>query len=167
MIFIVDLDSVLSDHQKVAKCKSEIDLYFDFFKHFFVMYPNTSNQFMFILQKSRYADLLCKFVLEKYKTYNIRFVILENQQNLFVCHYFYHLLQYYENNTCQIITNKNNITELNTSINDKPVISMYVLKMYYKQFQSTKKTFSINRLILSKINKINLNYKTFYLTSII
>ena len=171
MILIVDLDSLLLQHIKISKQKNIVGVYFDFFNHFFVKYPskNGETQFIFILQKIGHVDLLCKFILEKYSTYNIRFVIVENRDNLFVCHYFYHLVKYYEyeegdNNVCQIVSNAQ-YTQIKKHLDSKLTIN--VLKMFGNHVQTTRKNFTVNELILSQINKITIPYNSFYLTSII
>ena len=169
MIFIVDLDSLLQQHIKIAKQKNIVATYFDFFNHFFVKYPskNRETQFIFIVQKIGHIDLLSKFILEKYTNCNIRFVIVENRDNLFVCNYFYHLVKYYEyeeEGNCQIISNSQdtpfkNYHDSNLTIN--------VLKMFGNRVQITRKNFNVNELILSKINKITIPYDSFYLTSVV
>lgn len=166
MIYIVDFDNILTDHRKVSKQKADIGLYFEFFKNFFLNYSSENTQFIFVLQTDKYVDLLCKFILEKFTNYNIRFVIVENHTNLFVCHYFYHLLRYYDDIESKIISNDKSHKDFQfTSI--EPKLSINVLKLFYNQFQSTKKIFMINEVIFSKINKITLNYQPFYLISII
>lgn len=172
MILIVDLDSLLLQHSKISKQKNIVATYFDFFNHFFVKYPSKKGeiQFVFILQKIGHVDLLCKFILEKYSTYNIRFVIVENRDNLFVCNYFYHLVKYYEyeegdNNTmCQIISNSQD-TPFKKYHDSNLMIN--VLKMFGNRLQTTRKNFTVNEFILSQINKITISYDSFYLTSVV
>jgi hypothetical protein len=167
-LYIIDFDSLLKDHRKVCNQKGDIGLYFDFFKNFFRKYSYESSQFIFVVQTGKYTDLLCKFVLEKFTDYDIRFILVENHSNLFVCHYFYHFFQYYEtgNTVYEIISNTNVSVPFEPDYVDKK-LTISVLKTTDNQFHRINKSLVINKVVFSKQEKRTPIYSPFYLTSII
>jgi hypothetical protein len=159
--YVIDFLNVFSDFREIKYKMCNIDFHLvkhinkisdteDFFKFFFTRYIlhtgiNKNGTFLFIMKKISNYDKILYGILELYKAYNIRFIIIENKYKLdildknkddFLCQYIISYLMC-NNDNCILISND--------KYRDKNV--------YVKEFSNIKNNFTCIRIITNK-NKI-------------
>lgn len=129
-IYIIDFLNVFSDFREVKyKKHNNIDFHsvkhinkqqdtIDFFNVFFTKYIkyiniNINSNFIFVLKKITNYDCILYKIIELYKNFNIRFIVIESKFDVdildknkddFLCQYIFSFLMY-NNNNCNLISN--------------------------------------------------------------
>jgi len=164
-IYIADYLNLFSDYREIKYQKTNVNFHdvkhlnkekdtLDFFNLFFTKYIpyanqknqynkiNTNGNFIFILKKITNYDSILYSILEIYKNFNIRFIIVESKYNIdildknkddFLCQYIFSYL-ISNNDNCMMISND--------QYRDK--------KLYIKKFKN-----DYNTIIIRVIKKNN------------
>lgn len=128
-IYIIDFLNIFSDFREIKYKKYNIDFHsvkhmnkekdtLDFFSIFFTKYLsytdiNKNSNFIFVLKKITNYDITLYKILDLYKSFNLRFVVIESKYNIdildknkddFLCQYICSFLMY-NNDNCTLISN--------------------------------------------------------------